>query len=86
MNVDLIKFVNDDNTITIFTTEEYWQYLYWYNSNTKSAIEIYLVEMYGCGIINWRNVDIGTAIEKLLNIPHQSQVVDMIRYMKGKTI
>lgn len=82
MNVDLIKFVNDDNTITIFTTEEYWQYLYWYNSNTKSAIEIYLVEMYGCGIINWPSVDIGTAIETFLNKPHVSKVIEMIKENK----
>lgn len=73
MNQQLIKFVNDD-TITIFTTEEYWQYLYQFNSITNTSIKIYLVEMNGCRIINWSSVDICTAIETFLNKPHVSNV------------
>ena len=83
MNVDLIKFVNDDNYIKIYTKDNWWQYLH--NISQNNMKEIYLVECRGERIVT-PGPDLNDIIEELLNIPHQSQVVDMIRYMKGKTI
>lgn len=83
MNVDLIKFVDDDSYMMIYSNEQWWQYLHHFYSTTKDK-EIFLVECFGERIIQPNIYDLTDVIETLLNHPHQARVVDMVRYMKGK--
>lgn len=84
MNVDLIKFVDDDNFMTIYSANEWWQYIHSFYRLDLTNKEIFLIECFGERIIQPNIYDLTDVIETLLNHPHQARVVDMIRYMKGK--
>ena len=81
MNVDRIKFVNDDNYITIYTMEDYWQYLYHVHSIPGNTKNIYLVECH-MDRISQATHTMTNMIEIFLNKPHKLNVVEMVEYMK----
>jgi hypothetical protein len=81
MNVDLIKFVDDDNYITIYSKKDWWQYIHYIHKSEK--FDIFLIDHYHERIVQPYD-DLTDIISTILNHPHQAKVLDMMRYMKGK--
>jgi hypothetical protein len=76
MNVDLIKFVDDDNYITIYTKDNWWQYIHYIHKSEK--LDIFLIACFNERIVQPYD-DLTDIISNILNHPHKAKVVEMCR-------
>lgn len=76
MNVDLIKFIEDDNYITIYSNKDWWQYIH--RIGKSENLDIFLIAHFHERIVRPDN-DLTDIISNILNHPHQAKVLEMVR-------